>query len=337
MQLLPIHTFLTESKQGILIDVRSPAEYLHAHIPNAVNIPLFDNEERKQVGTVYKQHSRELAIKLGLEFFGPKMRAMVEEVEEIAQGKSIYLYCWRGGMRSGAVAWLLEIYGIAVFKLDGGYKAFRNYILDSFKMPRTWNVIGGYSGSGKTAILKILQKKGEQVIDFESLANHKGSALGGIGMGEQPSQEHFENLIGLNLFYLIDGMAIWVEDESLRIGDRILPKPIFSQIQTSVLYFIEMELEERLERILEEYKGLSLEKMVFAVIRIKKRLGGMMAKNIVAALLDKNIKEAFRYLLQYYDKQYDKSLKGRMYEKLYYHRKDSKSIAIHLLNKIYGG
>jgi tRNA 2-selenouridine synthase len=226
-----IDRFLELAKHHPVIDVRSPAEYKHAHLPGAHSLPLFTDEERKVVGTAYKQESREAAIKLGLDFFGPKMKKMVEEVEELignrqlainnkqpAIGNSlddgeqitqpenplpiancILIYCWRGGMRSGAVSWLLDLYGFKVYTLVGGYKKFRNYVLDTFKLPFQFNILGGYTGSGKTALLKSLKEKGETVIDLEALAVHKGSAFGSIGLPPQPGQEMFENLLALAL------------------------------------------------------------------------------------------------------------------------------------------
>ena len=153
LQKINIEEFLSLAKQYRVLDVRSPGEYAHAHIPAALNLPLFNDEERKQVGTAYKQQSRETAIKTGLDYFGVKMRKMVEEVEEIVgggqsaagnqqlivgeeqtiaskllTGNCVLLHCWRGGMRSAAVAWLLDLYGYNVFTLAGGYKAYRKWV-----------------------------------------------------------------------------------------------------------------------------------------------------------------------------------------------------------------
>src|SRR5688572_7713033 len=216
-----IDRFLDLAKQYPVIDVRSPAEYNHAHIPGAINIPLFTDEERKIVGTTYKQKSREEAIKVGLEFFAPKMKKMVEEVESVVRSSEtgthlsdrlstnnsrlptpdsrLLIYCWRGGMRSAGVAWLMDLYGFKVYTLAGGYKKFRNYVLDTFKLPFNFKILSGYTGSGKTETLKALVEKGEKVIDLEKLACHKGSAFGNIGMPRQPTQEMFENLLSCKL------------------------------------------------------------------------------------------------------------------------------------------
>src|SRR5690349_23861593 len=176
MRRVQIDEFLKGCKDALLLDVRSPAEYNHAHIPGAVSFPLFTDEERKVVGTAYKQQSREAAIKIGLDYFGPKMRKMVEEAEQLTthDSRTVLVHCWRGGMRSAGVAWLLDLYGFKVYALVGGYKKFRNHVLDTFKLPFQFKILGGYTGSGKTEMLRGLEKQGEFVIDLEGIANHKG-------------------------------------------------------------------------------------------------------------------------------------------------------------------
>ena len=177
IQKITIEEFLLLAKQYPVLDVRSPGEYTHAHIPAAHSLPLFTDEERKQVGTAYKQQSREAAIKIGLDYFGVKMRKMVEEVEGIVRSQesgvknlqtsdselltpnSVLVHCWRGGMRSAAVAWLLDLYGFKVFLLAGGYKAYRKWVLAQFEKDYNFNIIGGYTGSGKTLVLHQLQKQ----------------------------------------------------------------------------------------------------------------------------------------------------------------------------------
>jgi tRNA 2-selenouridine synthase len=209
---ITIEEFLLLAKTNLVLDVRSPSEYAHAHIPNAKSLPLFNDEERKIVGTAYKQESKQIAIKLGLDFFGGKMRTIVEEVEQLAKSSlqtevdcllptahCILLHCWRGGMRSAGVAWLLDLYGFKVYTLVGGYKAYRNWVLQQFEKDYHFKIIGGYTGSGKTLLLHELKKQNHCIIDLEGLVNHKGSALGGIGQAAQPSQEMFENLLAEEL------------------------------------------------------------------------------------------------------------------------------------------
>lgn len=312
---ISIEEFLHLASEHPVIDVRSPSEYIHAHIPEAINVPLFSDEERAVVGTIYKQDSREAAIKTGLDYFGPKMRKIVEQVEMFTSNtthpseKTILVHCWRGGMRSGGVAWLLDLYGFKVYTLKGGYKAFRNWVLGQFNKEYHLQILGGNTGSGKTYILHELHKKGYQVIDLEGLANHKGSAFGNIGMGDQPSQEMFENMLATSLSKkAVNNNKIWLEDESQRIGHVNVPAGLWQNMNRSTLYFLNIPFEERLDFLVKEYGKLEKERLVNAIIRIKKRLGGLETKNAVNYLIEDNIKESFRILLKYYDKSYLKSL-----------------------------
>ena len=312
-----VDEFLQLSKQYPVLDVRSPAEYAHAHIPGAHSLPLFTDEERKVVGTAYKQESREKAIKIGLKYFGTKMVQMVEEVEEVysrrstVDGKQVLVHCWRGGMRSAGVAWLLDLYGFKISTLAGGYKAYRNWVLQQFNFDYNINIIGGYTGSGKTQVLKELKAKGQAIIDIEGIANHKGSAFGNIGLPPQPSQEMFENLFATELATINAGSTIWLEDESQRIGDLNIPANFFRYMRAKPVFFLDIPFEHRLDHITEEYGKLDKGKMVNAVIRIQKRLGGVESKNAVNFLMEGDIKESFRILLRYYDKWYTKSMQTR--------------------------
>lgn len=331
-----IERFLELSKLHPVIDVRSPGEYQHAHIPGAYSLPLFTDEERAVVGTAYKQESREKAIKHGLDFFGPKMKKMVEEAERILdvrlqiadlnsnkseiehlKSKIVLLYCWRGGMRSGAVAWLFDIYGFKVYTLIGGYKKFRNYVLDTFRFPFDLKILGGYTGSGKTEVLKELKRNGENIIDLEEMAKHKGSAFGNIGMPKQPTQEMFENILSLELRAASheqkesSNSPIWLEDESQRIGHINIPNNLWHTMRQSPIYFLDIPFEERLNHLVEGYGSLDKERMTDAILRIKERLGGLEAKNAIRFLNEDNTEESFRILLKYYDKWYTKGLHNR--------------------------
>jgi tRNA 2-selenouridine synthase len=309
-----IEELLATTGKYPIIDVRSPGEFEQAHIPGAFNLPLFTNEERKIVGTAYKQQSRETAIKIGLDFFGPKMRGMVEFAEQL-NSKTIIVHCWRGGMRSAAVAWLLDLYGFKVLTLAGGYKKFRHFVINTFSQSYSFNIVGGYTGSGKTELLQAMQQKGNSFIDLEALANHKGSAFGNLGMPPQPSQEHFENLLGMELYKITAEKKqtdpIWLEDESQRIGSINLPMPVWTQMRNAPLYFVDIPFEQRLDNICHWYGKQDMQKMIEAIIRIQKRLGGLETKTAIQLMQDGNIKESFRILLTYYDKYYNKSLQNR--------------------------
>jgi tRNA 2-selenouridine synthase len=319
IQKISVDEFVKLSLIHPVFDVRSEAEFSHAHIPGAHNLPLFNNEERAVVGTIYKQQSRELAIKKGLEYFGPKMKDMVVFVEEkIAklnpQNKTVLVHCWRGGMRSAGVAWLLDLYGFKVYTLVGGYKSFRNWVLSSFEQKISFRILGGYTGSGKTIVLSALKEKGAPVIDLEGLAGHKGSAFGNIGLPKQPSQEMFENKLAVEILKTINAFSkkeIWLEDESQRIGTVNIPQVLWNHIRTCPVYFLDIPFEERLNYLVETYGKLDANELGEAIKRIQKRLGGLETKMALQYLDEENLKECFSILLKYYDKQYSKGLQNR--------------------------
>lgn len=316
---IPLDDFIQVQAEGIVIDVRSPGEFEQAHIPGAFSLPLFDNEERAAVGTTYKQQSREAAIKLGLPLFGNKMLSMVSQVENWvnefeksnAKKPKLFVHCWRGGMRSAAVAWLLDLYGFSVYQMVGGYKAFRNFIITQFDFPYQLRVLGGYTGSGKTEILQQLAKQIQTnfaVIDLEVLARHKGSAFGHLGQAKQPSQEMFENLLGLQLFEN-KNKTIVVEDESQRIGLVMLPTVFFQYLRKQDCYFIKIPFEARLDFIIKGYGQFEQQELIAAIGRIQKRLGGLETKTAIHAVEQNDIATAFSILLKYYDKWYEKERK----------------------------
>lgn len=321
IQKIPIHQFLQFGKTIPILDVRSPSEYAYAHIPTAHSFPIFDDAQRKEIGTAYKQVSREDAIKIGLKYFGPKLLSFIEQAELLSKkhssDKKLLVHCWRGGMRSGAMAWLLSFYGFEVYLLEGGYKVYRKWVLQQLDLPFTFNVLGGFTGSGKTEVLHQLQKQHIPVIDLEQLANHKGSAFGNLGLDPQPSQEHFENILVEKLapFYQVqdDGTVeqaqpIWIENESRRIGLLNLTEIFYTRMQQAKIYTLLIPFEERLAFIVKEYGCFEREKLVNAIMRIQKRLGGLDTKNAINHLLENNLSECFRILLTYYDKQYIQSM-----------------------------
>ncbi len=325
IQKVTITEFLAHAVRHPVLDVRSPGEYAHAHIPGAYNLALFTDEERKVIGTTYKQQSREKAIKAGLDFFGPNMRTMVEGAESIVKMHTgakgmvvgdgmrpvVLVHCWRGGMRSAAVAWLLDLYGFTVYLLVDGYKAYRKWVLEQFEGPYTFMILGGYTGSGKTEVLHALQERGAAIIDLEALARHKGSAFGALDNAPQPRQEMFENELAIALAAAGTAGSIWLEDESQRIGNLCIPHPLWRAMRGSRVYFIDVPFEERLDYITAEYGVFTKEQLINAIIRIQKRLGGLETKTAINYLIEDNTRECFRILLKYYDKGYSKSLTNR--------------------------
>lgn len=300
-----------------IIDVRSPGEYTKGRIPGSANIPLFSNDERAHVGTVYKQNSKEAAIEVGYTYVNPKLNQFIAESLDVAPNKKVVVHCWRGGMRSQAFAKHLSDNGFKdVRVIEGGYKAFRNHVLSGLEKPYNLKVLGGFTGSGKTHILFELQKQGAQIIDLEGLANHKGSAFGGIGQNEQPSTEQFENTLFYALSHLNENAPIWIEDESNNIGGVKIPKPFFTQMREATLYFIDIPKEERAKHLVKEYAWCESELLADSIYRIAKRLGGLNVKNAIDCLNHKNYFEVALIGLFYYDKAYLKGMQMRSQDKV---------------------
>ena len=301
-----------------LIDVRSPGEYEKGHIPGAVNIPLFNNNERAHVGTVYKQESKERAIEVGYKYVTPKLEWFITESKKIATDSIVAVHCWRGGMRSKSFAQHLSDNGFSkVYVITGGYKAFRNHALESFKTEANICILGGYTGSGKTHILYLLKEQGEQTIDLEGLANHKGSAFGRLGNGSQPTIEQFEN----NLFWewkdLDYSKTTWIEDESHRIGLVNIPMNFFKNMQSHPVIFLDIPREERARFLVKDYSTVDKTMLADSILRIKKRLGGLNTKRALEYLEKNELYDVAMICLIYYDKYYLKGLKNREPQDIY--------------------
>ena len=293
------------------LDVRTPAEFSHGHVPGAFNLPLFSNEERVKVGTAYKQVGREAAILLGLDLTGTKWSGFIRQALEMAPRKKVAVHCWRGGMRSGAMAWALDLYGFDIYLLEGGYKSYRHWVQRQFKGPYQLWIIGGMTGSGKTRILHQLRLKGEQVIDLEDLAQHQGSSYGTLNKLIQPSQEQFENDLAGQLLHFDGLRKIWVEDESVTIGKRLIPKSFWDQMQTAYLFDLQVPVDQRIHALVQEYGSLDKEFLVECTDRIRKRLGLGEAKQAISAIREDRMAEFIRLVLVYYDKTYRICLEHR--------------------------
>ncbi len=302
---LPIHQFLDKAGHVPVIDVRSPGEFAHGHIPGAFNIPLFDDAERAKVGTRYKRAGRDAAVLTGLELIGPKLASFVKQSRRLSPDGEVLVHCWRGGMRSASFAWLLETAGLRVAgTLRQGYKAFRQEALHAFEKPLPLVVLGGQTGSGKTEILHSLRQLGEQVVDLEGLAHHKGSSFGAIGEAPQPTVEQFENELFAALRPLDPGRRIWLEDESATIGTVRIPHPFFAQMRRAPVFFLEVPKEERIGRLVQMYTGCDDALLAEAVERIHKRLGGQHYARAMQALSAGDYATVADVTLTYYDKAY---------------------------------
>lgn len=293
-----------------LLDVRSPGEFVAGHWPGAKSLPLFSDQERAEVGTLYKQTSPDEAFLRGLEFSGKKMRWYVEEARAQAEGDTLAVHCWRGGQRSQSMAWLLSKVFKEVLVLEGGYKAIRNNgrkNLAEFEGPLF--ILGGPTGSGKTTILHELRAQGGTILDLEAMAHHKGSSFGALGEEEQPTVEQFEN----DLFYQFHGLQsvtqpIWLENESKSIGRVYLPNELWQKMLTAPLVQLDIPLEWRVENLVADYASFEKADLALAFERIRKRLGGQHLNAALEALEKDDFATAASIALKYYDRAYHASL-----------------------------
>ncbi len=337
MKSIDPHELLAYLDGNSLIDVRSPQEYAAGHIPGAINIPLFSDEERKVVGTLYKQNGRKPAMLKALDFVGPKLADIVKKGSKLPIRNHLIVHCWRGGMRSAGVSWLLNIADIPTVTIRNGYKGFRNHILDFFAQPLDIRIITACTGSGKTELLRYMQENGHQVVDLERIAHHKGSAFGSLGQGAQPTSEQFQN----DLFWAMKGLnpklPVWMEDESLNIGTVAIPDPLWRQMRTSKLIRVDLSLETRIERLVKEYAIFEKNLLASSILKISKRLGGQNLKLALDELDSGNFHELTKILLYYYDKAYNKTITERqnqiVFEKVF-DNFDPKTITEEILSKI---
>jgi len=310
------------SFKGPLIDVRSPGEYYKGHMPNSINIPLFNNDERSIIGTIYKKDGRKKAVIEGLKFFEKKMELLLDNLfMSIDSYKTITnknnnelfirIYCSRGGMRSQSIAWLLEKYKLNPITLKGGYKIYRRWVLDSFSKKLNIVVIGGKTGTGKTRLLSLLEKFKYQTIDLEGFACHRGSTFGGLGMKEQPSNEKFENMIAEKLNTFRHSNNIFVEAESANIGKCKIPHEFFNQMKNSRRIEILRSESNRLDELINTYSVFKKEELQESLLRIKKRLGPQRTKIALESINNEKWDLVCRSVLNYYDKCYEYEKVGK--------------------------
>ncbi len=311
IQKLSVVDFVFRSENHCIIDVRSAREYQKGHILHAHNIPLFSDDERSFIGTLYKEKGKEQALLQGLDFIGPKCSSFIRTVKKITDQKIVLVYCSRGGMRSHSFAWLLHLFGYTVYVLQNGYKSYRKFVVQQFERSFYLVVVSGKTGTGKTELLEEYLQEKKQIINLEALAQHKGSVFGGIGQ-IQPTQEQFENNLALVLFSLDADLPVWIEDESRHIGKVVIPENLWRQMScTRVIEVIEKRIEERIEYLLKNYESCTNDELKIAVQKLEKKLGLQRCLQ-AQELLDGNKRVEFCVLmLEYYDKAYEFSFEKR--------------------------
>lgn len=300
----------------VLLNVRSPGEFTTGHIPGAQNLPLLDNDQRHQVGICYKESGQSAAVELGFRLTGHLFHDYIRQAREMAAKRKIILYCWRGGMRSNIMSWLLTQAGLNVSLIEGGYKSYRKLALKLFESPLPFLVISGSTGVGKTEIMHQLERCGENILDLEYYASHKGSAFGALGQNPQPTQEQFENKLAFKLFLLEGKKEIWVEHESRSIGRIRVPDGIFNTMQKSPVIIIERSSGERCERVLREYGSFPKDELMSRTLMLGKRMGYDNVQFAAEALENGDMHKWVELLLEYYDKSYKHSFEKNKIDRI---------------------
>jgi tRNA 2-selenouridine synthase len=323
---------------GPILDVRSPAEFAQAHIPGAINLPLFSDAERAEIGTLYKKNGRQAAVQQGLALVGPRLgdlgaalsqaaaqlpaperaepadraaspAALAHASQPTARAAApLRLHCWRGGMRSASVAWLAHQLDLPVVLLDGGYKAYRRWVLELFERPWPLRLLGGRTGCGKTELLLALAERGVAMVDLEGLAHHRGSSFGALGLPPQPSSEHYENRLAAALSHLEGAPAIWLEAESSQVGRCRIPAGLWRQMRAAPVLEVQRPLEQRVAHLVTIYGVQDPQALADATRRIAKRLGPQRTAAALEAIERADWAGACRQMLDYYDRCYDHEL-----------------------------
>lgn len=308
--------FLKQITNFLILDVRSPMEYQQGHIPGSVNIPLFSDSDRATIGTLYQKLGKGPAILRGLDICLPKIKDYLKTLSKISNQRKILIYCWRGGMRSTLMAEVFSKAGYPIVILNGGYQAYRKQIRSGFSNKAVMLVLGGFTGSGKTQLLQHIADLGEQVIDLEKSARHKGSVFGALGQASQPTNQQFENDLYQQWSEFDFSRPIWIEDESRRMGKLDLPDPLVRQISEAILIDLEVPVSVRVKRLVREYADFDKLLLKEAIVKLKERLGNRNTKEALFELESEHFEAVAEILLAYYDKTYRFTRKKRVQDKI---------------------
>ncbi len=301
-------------RDPLIIDVRSPCEHAAEFIPASVNIPLLDDDERAQVGTVYAQQGEIIARRLAVTKLSPKIPSIIDQILGLRkQGQAVVVHCWRGGLRSEAVSSFLSLVGIDCWRLTGGYKAWRRLVIDQLGRAE-FNfgtiTLQGQTGVGKSELLTELAALGAPVLDLEILANHRGSVFGGIGLGDQPTQKNFEASVWMGVKD-VQSPFLFIEAEGKKVGKLAVPEFLLKLMTMGPRVLVTGSVEARVERIFQEYSGKYgdsfevLEHAFGQLQNLKERLGAKRIEEIKKLVVTGEGREAIKILLvEYYDPLY---------------------------------
>lgn len=293
--------------RSVCIDVRSPSEFNESAVIGAQNLPLLNDENRKAIGICYKQKGKDAAIALGYELVNPIRHTFLEDLNRMTETPQVKIYCARGGLRSSKMAEFLNASGYDVSVLKGGYKAYRNLALDTISGFSNIFILAGNTGCGKTEILGKLNLHGEQTLDLEKLANHKGSAFGALGEQPQPTNSRFSNLIFEHIRHYRPEKRLWVESESFKIGKVALPDELWKNMVMANGIEIVIPLDKRAEYIIGHYGKYPKEDLKASVNKLGDRLDRTEIEEMCERIDKNDLYPVVARLLKYYDKGYKRS------------------------------
>ncbi len=312
-----------KSEESIIIDVRTAKEYEEDHIPNSINISLFDNDERAFIGTLYKEKGKQIAVETGIEFTSPKLQDFYNMYLDLSNKyKKIIIYCFRGGMRSGSLSTFLNSMGIEVYKIEGGYKAYRNYVLgylENLKNNHQFIILHGHTGTGKTMLLEELEKLGCTVLNLEELAQNSGSVYGEIFYsGKAPSQKWFDSLV-VNILRSSEYRNVLMESESKKIGKVNLGKSFWHSMIDGKHILINSTVDNRVKRLVEDYTRYNTkddEYLKKSTTRLKDTIGNKAVEELIFQIENKEYDKVAHFLIEnYYDTLYGYSIDKYKYDR----------------------
>lgn len=326
IQKIEITELLQNQEQFVVVDVRSAKEYQEDHIPGAVSMPILSDEERHEVGTLYKQVSKESAKEQGLVYAAPKLLTYYQFARDVVKsGKRICFACFRGGMRSHSVATVVTMMNIPAYVLEGGYKAYRQEVNRFFEapMPFTLLVLHGYTGVGKSLALEALERQGEPIVHLERLAKNSGSVYGNVFYDDRIiTQKNFESALYAEIqANLRQGKNYaWVESEGKRVGKAVLPSQFYQATANGVHIRLETSIQQRIQNLYHDYSdGGRMDVLISATDRLRKRLGHERCDKILKAIHQNRMEEAIEDLLvHYYDPLYEHSMDWPYTSTIYY-------------------